>query len=186
MDFSWVGELGIRRFTFAFPRHLCCNPEAMQRVAILIATFFYAGKSPKAPGTAGSFVALPLAWWIWLQPTFVAWIATGALFLLGVWASHRVVKQSGKEDNQEIVIDEVVGVIVTASVAAHLWWHYALVFFFFRAFDIFKPGPVRWIDANVKGGLGAMVDDLAAALMAAATLYLVLQASAYMVAPAVA
>jgi len=158
----------------------------MHKIATLIATVFYVGKSPKAPGTAGSLVALPLAWWVWLQAPAVAWSVICVLFLLGVWASHCVVKQSGKEDNQEIVIDEVVGVLVTASVAAHLWWHYALVFFFFRAFDIFKPGPVRWIDANVKGGLGAMVDDLAAAIMAAATLYLVLQASAYMVASEVA
>jgi phosphatidylglycerophosphatase A len=104
-----------------------------------------------------------------------------SLFLLGVWSAGRVIRQTGREDHQVIVMDEVVGVLVTSSVAAHLWWHYALAFFFFRAFDIFKPGPVRWLDQRVKGGLGAMIDDLAAAVFATLLLYIVLQFSAYWV-----
>jgi len=158
----------------------------MDKFGFFIASFFYIGKSPKAPGTMGSLAALPLAWWIWKLDPQYAWGVIIATFLLGVWASGVVVRNSGKEDNQEIVIDEVVGVLVTASVASHLWWHYALVFLFFRAFDIFKPGPIRWLDSKIKGGFGAMVDDLAAAIFATFILYIVLQASQHMVAPAIA
>lgn len=158
----------------------------MQKVAFFIASFFYVGKSPKAPGTMGSLAALPLAWWVWKLPVLQGWGITIALFLIGIWASHVVIKSTGKEDHQQIVLDEVVGILVTTSICAELWWHYALAFLFFRFFDIFKPGPIRWLDTKIKGGFGAMVDDLAAAIFAALVLYITLQASAYMVAPAVA
>jgi len=69
------------------------------------------------------------------------------------------------------VIDEVVGILVTTSVAAHDWRHYALAFALFRFFDIVKPWPVSWIDRRWKSPLGAMMDDLLASVMAAAVLY---------------
>ena len=158
----------------------------MNRLAYWIATFSYVGRSPRAPGTMGSLVALPLAWWVWKLPSMGAWAVITALFLLGVWSAGVVIRLTGKEDHQSIVMDEVVGVLVTTSVASHLWWHYALAFLLFRAFDIFKPGPVAWLDRRVKGGLGAMVDDLAAAIFATLLLYVVLMFSSYMVAPAAA
>jgi phosphatidylglycerophosphatase A len=155
----------------------------LDKLARLIATFFYVGLIPKAPGTMGSLAALPLAWVLWKLPAYYAWAAILFLFLVGIWAARSVIRRTGKEDHQEIVLDEVVGILVTASVAMHLWWHYALVFLFFRFFDIFKPGPIGWLDGWVKGGLGTMIDDLAAAVCAAFVLYMVLQASASMVAP---
>lgn len=158
----------------------------MNSVATFIATFFYVGRFPKAPGTMGSLAALPLAWWVWKLPAHYAWAIIIALFLLGVWSAGAVIRRTGKEDHQTIVIDEVVGILVTTSVAANLWWHYALAFFFFRAIDIFKPGPVAWLDRRIKGGLGAMIDDLAAAIIATFLLYIVLQFSGAMVAPVAA
>lgn len=158
----------------------------MDKIGFFIASFFYIGRVPKAPGTMGSLAALPLAWWIWKLDPQYAWGIIIGIFVLGVWASGVVVRSTGKEDNQSIVIDEVVGILVTTSVAANLWWHYALAFLFFRVFDIFKPGPIRWLDNKVKGGLGAMIDDLAAAIFATLTLYIVLQVSQHLVAPAVA
>lgn len=158
----------------------------MNSLATLIATFFFVGCAPKAPGTVGSLAALPLAWWIWKLPSHYAWAIITVLFLLGVWSAGKVIRRTGKEDHQIIVMDEVVGILVTTSVAANLWWHYALAFLFFRATDIFKPGPVKWIDQRVKGGFGAMADDLAAAILAALLLYIVLYFSGSMVAPVVA
>lgn len=152
--------------------------------AEMIATFFFVGRVPKAPGTAGSLAALPLAWFLWQAPTAIAWAITGAVFALGVWAAGRVIRQTGVQDHQSIVIDEVVGIFVTASVATQVWWQYALVFAFFRLFDIWKPGPIRILDRQLKGGLGTMADDLVAALMAAATLYFTLLLSANMLMPA--
>jgi len=158
----------------------------MDKIAFILASFFYVGRIPKAPGTFGSIVALPLAWWVWKLESHFAWAIIIALFLLGIWASNRVIKMTGKEDHQVIVLDEVVGILVTTSVAAHLWWHYALAFFFFRAFDIFKPGPIGWLDARIKGGMGAMIDDLAAAIFATLTLYLVFYFTSPLSGPALA
>jgi phosphatidylglycerophosphatase A len=155
--------------------------QRMDRLANCVATFFFVGRVPKAPGTAGSLAALPLAWWLWKLPLVYAWSSIVLLFALGVWAAHSVIRRTGKEDHQSIVMDEVVGILVTTSVAAHLWWHYALAFCCFRLFDIFKPGPVGWLDAKVKGGLGAMTDDLAAAVLAALVLHVLLFYSAGMV-----
>ena len=156
----------------------------MNFLAQMIATFFFVGRVPKAPGTAGSLVALPLAWFLWQAPAPIAWGVIGVIFALGVWAASRVIKQTGVQDHQSIVIDEVVGMLVTASVATQVWWQYALVLAFFRLFDIWKPGPIRLLDRQLKGGLGTMADDLVAALMAAATLYFTLLLSANMLMPA--
>lgn len=155
----------------------------MQTLARAIATLFYVGYVPKAPGTAGALVALPIAWYVWMLPSFYPFLVIAALFAIGVWSAHVVIGQTGKQDNQIIVMDEVVGILVTTAVASHLWWQYALAFLIFRMFDILKPGPVALVDARVKGGFGAMADDFVAALLAAATLYIVLLFSARMVAP---
>jgi len=152
-------------------------------LARVIATFFYVGYSPKAPGTVGSLVALPLAWYVWYLPNYLGWAVVGVLFALGVWSAQVVINHTGQEDDQTIVMDEVVGILVTTSVATHLWWQFLLGFFIFRMFDILKPGPIGLVDARVKGGFGAMADDFVAALMAAFTLYLVLLFSARMIAP---
>jgi phosphatidylglycerophosphatase A len=152
-------------------------------IARIIATFFYVGYTPKAPGTVGALVALPLAWFTWMLPNYLGWGLVAVLFLLGAWSAQVVINHTGQEDDQTIVMDEVVGILVTTSVATQLWWQYALAFLIFRMFDILKPGPIGLVDARVKGGFGAMADDFVAALMAAATLYLVLLFSARMVAP---
>lgn len=155
----------------------------MIQIARIISSFFYVGFIPKAPGTFGSLVALPLAWYTWMLPNYLAWSVVAFLFLLGVWSAHVVIGHTGREDDQTIVMDEVVGILVTTSVATQLWWQYALAFLIFRMFDILKPGPVGLVDARVKGGFGAMADDFVAALMAAATLYIILLFSARMIAP---
>lgn len=153
------------------------------QIAQIIGTFFYVGHAPKAPGTVGSFVAIPFAWYLWMLPAPYAFAIIAACFLAGTWAAHVIIKETGTEDHQTIVMDEVVGIFVTTSVATHLWWQYALAFLFFRIFDILKPGPIGLVDSRVKGGFGAMADDLMAALMAAFTLYIVLLFSARMLAP---
>ena len=148
-----------------------------KHLSLFIATFGYAGLSPKAPGTMGSLAALPFAWFLWQQSPLVAWGIFLFTFLIGTWAAQEVVIRSGKEDNQKIVIDEVLGIFLTTSVvpASFLSLRETLcrVLFFvfcfaaFRFFDILKPGPVGWADRKIKGGLGVIVDDLVAGLLAA-------------------
>ncbi len=143
----------------------------------LVATFFFVGRIPKMPGTFGSLAALPFAWYLWQLPPAWAWAITALVFALGVWASRHVIRRSGKPDDQTIVIDEVVGIFLTTSLASGLWWHYLLAFLLFRIFDIWKPWPVQWVDTNWKNALGTMMDDVVAALMAAATFYVTLSFS---------
>ncbi len=140
------------------------------------ATFFYIGKLPKAPGTVGSLAALPLAWWLWTYPWQVGWAVTAVIFFTGVLGAAVVHKRTGVSDHQSIVIDEVVGILVTTSVAAPQYWpHYLAAFLLFRLFDIWKPWPVRWVDRNWHSPLGTMMDDFLASLMSTALLYLLVQ-----------
>lgn len=135
------------------------------------ATFFYVGRLPKAPGTFGSLAALPLAWLVWGLPPVGAWAIVLAVFLSGAWAAGVVGKRSGTSDDQTIVIDEVVGILITTSVAERNWWQYLLAFLLFRLFDIWKPWPVRWVDRHWHSAVGTMMDDALAGALAMGVLY---------------
>ncbi|WP_417829994.1 phosphatidylglycerophosphatase A [Thalassospira sp.] len=136
------------------------------------ATWFYSGKSPKAPGTAGSFAALPFGWLIWAYGGDSALIvASIAVFAIGVWVAHLYSHMLGIHDAGEIVIDEVVGqwmcllVVPLAGGWIDIAWLLA-AFIAFRIFDIIKPWPIRWVDRQVGGGFGIMFDDVLAAAFA--------------------
>jgi len=144
------------------------------RLPVLVATFFGAGFSPVAPGTVGSLAALPLAFALLHMDILIATLIVIGLYFLGLWSANHLEKVSGQHDAQMIVIDEVVGVCVSALLLG--WWlvgaadPYLLLllsFFSFRLFDVVKPWPISWIDRTVGGGVGVMIDDLVAALMGA-------------------
>jgi phosphatidylglycerophosphatase A len=148
----------------------------IEELGVLWATFFYTGRSPKAPGTMGSLAALPLAWVVWPLGWVWGWWITAGVFLSGWLAATVVVKRTGNTDHQSIVIDEVVGILLTTSIAPHEWGWYFVAFILFRLFDIWKPWPVRWVDRRWKSALGTMMDDALAAVMATAVLWGVLSA----------
>lgn len=140
---------------------------------MFVATFFGAGLSPVAPGTVGSLAALPLAYFLLSVPTGSAMLAIAVLFLMGVWASNAVEAALEQHDASLIVIDEVVGqclVVVLLDVCLRGLVDTTLLlllsFIAFRLFDIVKPWPVGWVDNEVEGGLGVMLDDAVAALLA--------------------
>ena len=144
------------------------------RLPVLVATFFGAGYSPVAPGTVGSLAALPLAFALLHMDILVATLIVIGLYFLGLWSANHLEKVSGQHDAQMIVIDEVVGVCVSALLlgswlvgAADPYLLLLLSFFSFRLFDVVKPWPISWIDRTVGGGVGVMIDDLVAALMGA-------------------
>jgi phosphatidylglycerophosphatase A len=144
--------------------------------ALLLATWFGAGYAPRAPGSWGSLAALPFAWGIAsLVGSWALVPAAAVLFFVGWAASNRVVAASRSGDPQIIVVDEVVGQWLTLAVAPPDPLAYALGFLLFRAADILKPWPASWADAQVKGGLGVMLDDVLAALYSAGLLWLALR-----------
>jgi phosphatidylglycerophosphatase A len=144
--------------------------------AIVIATAFGAGFSPKAPGTAGSIVGVIIY-------LLIEAMHAGAyyphvillLFVVGIWASSRVEHLWG-HDAQRIVIDEVVGQMITFGIAAGRYqlsaFYIILGFGLFRLFGITKPFPIRRLE-RFKGGLGVVADDVGAGLYALAVLTLI-------------
>ncbi|MBY0370644.1 phosphatidylglycerophosphatase A [bacterium] len=148
-----------------------------KRGALVIATGVFAGYWPFGPGTLGTILALPIAWLLggtsfWLQIAFA-----GALFAVGVWASERAIKALKRDDAPQIVIDEVVGYLVAVIAVPFTVYWLAWGFCLFRFFDIFKPFPISWLDENVKGGWGVMLDDVAAGLFANLVMHLMMRAS---------
>lgn len=140
-----------------------------------IATGFGAGLSPKAPGTAGSLIAL-LPWWFLLRELPLAWYLAVLVvgFALGVWACGVACQRLGMHDHGALVWDEVIGMWITLLLAPAAWWWLIVGFALFRLFDVWKPWPIRVFDRRLHGGLGVMVDDVVAGVFAAAVLGLVL------------
>jgi phosphatidylglycerophosphatase A len=147
------------------------------RLAVLIATGGGAGFMPKAPGTAGSVVGVLI--YLVMEGLHVSAYYLHAilfLFIVGTWAAHRVETFWG-HDSQRIVVDEIIGQMITFSYAAGrlhlsaLW--IGVGFGLFRLFDILKPFPLRRLE-KLKGGLGVVADDVGAGLYALGLLTLVL------------
>ncbi|NKB58682.1 MAG: phosphatidylglycerophosphatase A [Alphaproteobacteria bacterium] len=139
-----------------------------------MATWFGIGHLPKAPGTWGSLAALPFAWAlsIWGGPLILA-AAAVIVFALGVWAAERLERAGGDKDPGHVVIDEVAGQWLTLAAVPADPILYGLGFVLFRVMDITKPWPANWLDRNISGGLGVMLDDIAAGAYAGIALYLI-------------
>ena len=133
-----------------------------------VAFGFGAGLVPRAPGTAGSLVGLVAAWGL-LELAFVWRVAVVVgVVAVGIWLTGESARRLGRHDDQRIVFDEIAGVLLTAlAVSQSGFVALALVFVFFRLFDIVKPWPIRDVDHRLGGGLGIMLDDLIAAVYAA-------------------
>jgi phosphatidylglycerophosphatase A len=139
-----------------------------------VAFAFGAGLAPKAPGTAGSLVALVPAWFLFLLPLPWRFAVVAAVIALGIWVCGASARRLGRHDHPGIVFDEVAGILLTAlAVPAQSVFWFSLVFVLFRVFDIAKPWPIRDLDHSVPGGVGIMLDDLMAAAYAAACLLIV-------------
>ncbi|NKB35136.1 MAG: phosphatidylglycerophosphatase A [Pseudomonadales bacterium] len=132
-----------------------------------VAFGFGAGLAPKAPGTFGTVVAIPF--YLLLVHTNL-WIYAGVIvlsFLFGVWLCGKSAEALGIHDHGGIVWDEIVGYWITMFLAPAGWPWILLGFGLFRLLDILKPWPIKLIDQRVEGGLGIMLDDVLAGIMAA-------------------
>ena len=137
---------------------------------------FGIGAVPFAPGTFGTLLAVPV--YFFMQPLALSWYlaVVAALFIFGIVCCHVTAQHLKVHDHPAIVWDEIVGYLVTMTAAPRGWWWMVIGFVLFRFFDIVKPWPVRQVDRRLGGGIGIMLDDVAAALYSA----LVLQALAIM------
>ncbi len=138
----------------------------MTRLAVFVATAAYSGYFPIAPGTVGSAVGLLcylLVWWTRSPLLEVGLIAV--LFFAGVWAGTTAERYFGGIDPGPIVLDEVVGMLITLAFIPVGWSGALAGFLLFRIFDIIKPYPARALE-RLHGGLGVMADDAMAAIYA--------------------
>jgi phosphatidylglycerophosphatase A len=138
----------------------------MRGFLLRLATFFGVGKAPKAPGTWGTVATLPLVLFFSYLGPLVYMAAVILLLPLSIIAAEVYEKQSGSHDAKEIVIDEVVGFMITMTWMPQTWQAYLAGFVLFRFLDILKPPPIRYFDRRVPGGLGVVMDDVVAGIIA--------------------
>jgi phosphatidylglycerophosphatase A len=144
------------------------------RLAVFIATVGYCGYFPIAPGTVGSAAGLVvylLVWWAQSPLLEIGLIAV--LFAAGVWAGTTSERYFGGIDPGPIVLDEVVGMLITLAFIPVGLTGALIGFVLFRIFDVIKPFPAGRLEA-LHGGLGVMADDAMAAVYANIALRLVL------------
>ena len=136
----------------------------------LLALGFGVGLVPVAPGTAATAAAGLAGWWLMPLPLPARAALVAVLALAGIWICGESSRRLEARDHPAVVWDEIVGFLAVTLVlpAQPVWW--AAAFGLFRLFDIAKPWPVGYLDRRVGGGLGIMLDDLAAAGMAVACL----------------
>jgi phosphatidylglycerophosphatase A len=137
-----------------------------------IATGLYAGRMPWCPGTWGSLAAV-LPWFFLRNLTLPLYLLMlGLLFIVGFFVSGSAEKLLHQADAGPIVIDEILGMLITLTGAPDHPAAWIAGFFLFRIFDISKPFPCSWFDQRIHGGIGIMMDDVIAGLYALASLQL--------------
>jgi len=140
--------------------------NAKLKIARLIASFFGSGYSPKAPGTMGTLAALPLVYLLSFAGPYFYMAFIVVLFPIALWAAEVFETASGTHDSRQIVIDEVLGILITMTWLPMTWQAIVLGFVLFRVLDILKPFPIGLIDKKVQGGLGVIADDVVAGILA--------------------
>ncbi len=138
-----------------------------------IAFGFGSGLAPKAPGTFGTLVAVPI--YFLLEPlNLTNYLTVIVVFtLFSVYIAGKSAQLLGIHDHGGIVIDEICGFFVTMTLAPSGWQWIVAGFALFRLFDIVKPWPINYLDKRVTGGIGIVLDDLMAGIYALLSLELI-------------
>jgi phosphatidylglycerophosphatase A len=141
-----------------------------QKFIMFIATGFFSGKIPFAPGTFGTIAAMPFALVLLIIPSSFYGIYITGLILAAIYFADQAEKILDKKDPGCIVIDEIAGYVVTLSMVPVNIYTLAAGFFIFRFFDIVKCAPVRYFENNFSGGAGVVLDDIMAGIFSAIVL----------------
>jgi phosphatidylglycerophosphatase A len=144
---------------------------------LAIATVFGVGYAPVAPGTFGSAAGV-LLWWMLPASPAVHAVVIVALFAVGSWSGNAAERHFGRSDPGQVVVDEVMGMLITLFLNPVGWAGALLAFFMFRVFDVIKPYPSDRLE-RLHGGVGVMADDAMAAVYANLALRACLWASGH-------
>ena len=130
------------------------NHTFLDKLILFLATGFYSGHAPKAPGTVGSLVAIAPFFLLQQLPIWGYILAVTVAILIGIAICHMADQLMQSHDNKALFM-------------LPDGWHWILIgFVLFRFFDIIKPFPISWLDNRIEGGLGVMIDDVVAGLFA--------------------
>lgn len=148
------------------------DPRVVLRDPVHVLAFgFGSGLMPRAPGTFGTLIAVPIVLAV-MQAGWVAHVTFAvAACIAGVYICGVSARRLGVHDHPGIVWDEICGYTVTMLAAPPTWYWLLAGFVLFRFFDILKPWPIREADHSLHGGLGIMLDDVMAGIFAAVILY---------------
>jgi phosphatidylglycerophosphatase A len=135
-----------------------------KRIGLAVATVFGVGYAPVAPGTFGSAAGL-LLWWLLPSSTAVQAAAIVAIFAIGSWGGNVAERHFGRTDPGQVVVDEVMGMLITLFLNPVGWMGAVAGFLLFRVFDVIKPYPANRFE-RLHGGIGVMADDAMAAVYA--------------------
>ena len=138
--------------------------DARPVFALAVATVFGVGYAPVAPGTFGSAAGL-IVWWLLPASTTVQAAAIVVMFVAGSWAGSVAERYFGRNDPGQVVLDEVMGMLITLFMNPVGWAGALAAFFLFRIFDVIKPYPANRLE-KLPGGIGVMADDAMAAVYA--------------------
>ena len=145
-------------------------PQVWRNPWHFLAFGFGTGLASKAPGTWGTLAGLAFVPFLQMLPLWLGLFIIVLATLFGVWLCGKVAEDLGVHDHGGIVWDGIVGIWLTLILLPAHWTWWLAGFIAFRLFDIVKPWPIRVLDRRVSGGLGIMIDDLLAAVFAAAVL----------------
>jgi phosphatidylglycerophosphatase A len=145
----------------------------MKHFTLLLATGFGVGYSPRAPGTLGTLVAILIYYFLSKISSPLYEITLIGFFFLSVWVSENGERFLGKKDDQRIVIDEIIGFLITMLWVPKTIRFVIIGFLLFRFFDILKPFPIRRFEKGFKGGFGVVLDDVVAGVYANIVLRLI-------------
>src|SRR4030043_1594022 len=134
----------------------------MNRFFLFLATGFGVGYSPIAPGTLGTLIAFPIYYFLSNIPSPIYEITLIGFLFLSIWVSKNAEIIFRKKDGRRIVIDEMMGFLITMLWIPKTIYFILIGFFLFRFFDILKPIPIRLLERRLKGGFGVVLDDVAA------------------------
>jgi len=145
----------------------------MNRFFLLFAAGFGVGYSPIAPGTLGTLITIPIYYFLSAIRSPIYEVTIIAFFFLSVWISEKAEIFFGKRDDSRIVIDEMMGFLITMLWVPKTAIFIIIGFFLFRFFDIVKPPPIRLME-RAKGGFGVVLDDVVAGVYGNISLHLIL------------
>ncbi|MDY0269335.1 phosphatidylglycerophosphatase A family protein [Trichloromonas sp.] len=146
----------------------------MNRFILFLSSNAGLGYAPVASGTFGTLAGIPVFYLLSGFPPLLYLLTWLALLFLSFWAAGAAGKIYGVADDGRIVIDELVGYLVTVAFLSFSWNAALLGFLLFRVFDILKPPPASWFDQRLKNGYGVVLDDVVAGLYGAVALRLLL------------